>query len=142
MHFKDRLRQILSVKESPHRIATAFAFGVFIGMSPLLGIHTLLGLFFAWIFRLNRIITLIGVYITNPWTIVPIYTFGTWVGARVMGIENIIPYIDWSNITFIVFMENFRPLILPFITGTILTGFVSAVISYFIIYMSVKKYRE
>ena len=29
-------------------MATAFAVGVFIGMSPLLGIHTVLGLLAAW----------------------------------------------------------------------------------------------
>jgi uncharacterized protein (DUF2062 family) len=52
--------------------------GVFIGMSPLLGIHTVLGLFAASVLRLNRLITLVGVYVTNPWTIVPIYSFGTW----------------------------------------------------------------
>jgi len=28
----------------------------------------------AWICRLNKFVTLVGVYVTNPWTIVPIYT--------------------------------------------------------------------
>jgi len=110
-------------------------------MSPLLGIHTLLGLAVAWLFKLNRFITLIGVYITNPWTIVPIYSFGTWVGAKIVRIDHIIPDIDWSSVTLLGFIKEFSPLILPFITGTTLLGIVSAVISYFLIYHAVKVSR-
>ena len=40
MHFKDRLREVLSVNEPPHKVALAFAIGTFVGMSPLLGLHT------------------------------------------------------------------------------------------------------
>ncbi|MEW6109424.1 MAG: DUF2062 domain-containing protein [Nitrospirota bacterium] len=141
MHLRDRLRQILTINETPQKIAAAFAAGVFIGMSPLLGIHTILGLAVAWVFRLNRLVTLVGVYVTNPWTIVPIYTFGTWVGARLMNINDIIPDIDWNNITFLGFIDGFRPLVLPFVLGTTLIGFISAIIGYIIIYKAVKANR-
>ncbi len=139
--FKVRLRQVLSVKEPPRRIAAAFAVGVFIGMSPFLGIHTLLGLALAWQLKLNKFVTLIGVYVTNPWTIVPIYSFGTWVGVKVMGIDNIIPVIDWSHITFLGIIDNFRPLLVPFVVGSLLVGSVAAVISYMTVYGMVKKHR-
>ncbi len=122
-------------------MATAFAIGVFIGMSPLLGIHTVLGLLAAWLFRLNRLITLVGVYVTNPWTIVPIYSFGTWIGAKIIGMNKIIPVIDWTEITFLGFLKEFRPLLLPFIIGSTAIGIVSAIVSYFILYNAVKKYR-
>lgn len=137
--FRDRLREILKIKESPHRIAIAFSTGVFIGMSPFLGIHTVLGIAVAWIFRLNRLATIVGVYVTNPWTIVPIYAFGTWVGAKCLGMKQIIPGIDWSNITFSHFLNDLRPLLMPFIFGTLLTGFLSGIISYFIIYRVVER---
>ncbi len=122
-------------------MAAAFAIGVFIGMSPLLGIHTVLGLLAAWLFRLNRLITLAGVFVTNPWTIVPIYSFGTWVGARLMGMDNLIPEIDWSHITLFGFFKEFRPLLLPFLIGTTALGIISAVVSYFLIYKAAKKYH-
>jgi uncharacterized protein (DUF2062 family) len=136
--FRDKLRQVLIVQESPHKIAFAFAVGVFIGMSPLLGIHTLLGIAFAWKFRLNKFITLIGVFVTNPWTIVPIYTLGTWVGAQLMGIHDVIPEIEWNHITLLGFMNDFRPLLVAFIAGTTCIGLISALISYLIIYHAVK----
>ncbi len=142
MQFRERLRQVLVIKESPHRIALAFAVGIFIGMSPRLGVPTVLGLAVAWIFKLNRLVTLVGVYVTNPWTIVPIYTFGTWVGAKVLRIDDIIPDIDWTNVTFVGIFRDFSPLILPFITGTTLLGVISAIISYAAIYRMVKAGRE
>lgn len=135
------MRQILAVKDSPRRIAASFAVGVFIGMSPLLGIHTLLGIAIAWQFRLNKFVTLIGVYVTNPWTIVPIYTFGTWVGAKVVGLESIIPSIDWSRITFLGLLGQFRPLLLPFVVGNTLIGLIAATVGYFLIYVAVKSGR-
>ena len=119
-------------------MAIAFAIGVFIGMSPLLGIHTILGLLAAWLFRLNRLITLVGVFVTNPWTIVPIYSFGTWVGAKLIGLDNLLPVIDWSHITLIGLFKEFRPLLLPFLIGNTVIGIVSAVVSYILIYKAAK----
>lgn len=141
MQFRERLRQVLTIRESPGRVAAAFAMGVFIGMSPLLGFHTVLGLLVAWAFRLNRFVTLVGVYVTNPWTIVPIYTFGTWVGARMMGMTDIVPEIDWSHLSLSLLVHEFRPLLLPFVTGTLVIGSASAVISFFLIKKAVKTAR-
>ena len=123
-------------------MAMAFAVGVFIGMSPLLGIHTILGLLAAWLFRLNRLITLVGVFVTNPWTIVPIYSFGTWVGAKLIGLDNLLPVIDdWSHITLIGLFKEFRPLLLPFLIGNTVICIVSAVVSYILIYKAAKNYH-
>lgn len=140
--FRDRLREVVKLRESPHKIALAFATGVFIGMSPLLGLHTLLGFTVVWIFRLNPFATLAGVYITNPWTIIPIYTFSTWVGSQCLGIEQMIPEIDWSNITFNYVLNNLEPLLTPFIFGTLLIGSIASIICYIIIYMAAKKVHQ
>jgi len=137
--FRDRLREVIKLRESPHKVALAFATGVFIGMSPLLGLHTLIGFAVVWIFRLNPFATLAGVYITNPWTTVPIYTFSTWLGAQFLGIEQIIPEIAWSDITFSYLLNSLKPLVWPFILGTLLMGFFTAIIGYIIIYWAVKK---
>lgn len=141
MAFRDRLRQIFSVGEPPRRLATAFAVGIFIGMSPLLGLHTVLGIAVAWVFKLNRLVTLVGVFVTNPWTIVPIYTFGTWLGALVLGVDKIIPQIDWAHLTYSSLLGEFRPLLLPFVLGSTLLGIVSAAIGYFVILTAAKKER-
>jgi uncharacterized protein (TIGR03546 family) len=142
MAIRDKFREILKVKDTPHRIAIAFALGVFMGISPLLGLHTIGAFFIAWLLRLNRLVAIIGVYITNPWTIVPIYTFCIWVGARLTGLEKIIPAVNWNDVSFMVFMGELKHLIIPFLVGSIVVGSISAIISYFIIHWAVVKYRN
>ncbi len=138
MALKHRIRLLFEIKDTPQRIAVAFALGVFIGMSPLFGIHTVLGIILASTFRLNRLATIVGVYITNPWTIVPIYTFSTWVGAKCLGI-NILPDINWKHINLIVLLNDVSPLLKPFIVGTLLIGTISSIVSYIIIFRIAKR---
>ena len=61
--------------------------GVFFGFSPLLGLHTVLGLIFAFALRLNRIAVLIGVYSNLPWILPPYYVMATVVGAAILGVS-------------------------------------------------------
>jgi uncharacterized protein (DUF2062 family) len=139
---RDKLAAIFSIKDSPKKIAISFAVGVFIGMSPILGLHTVLGITAAWIFRLNKFVTISGVYITNPWTIVPIYTFATWFGAKLLGVKKIIPAIDWNNISFNYLLNETSHLLLPFVFGTTLLGLLSAIAGYIIIYQAVMRSRQ
>ena len=52
--FRHYLRRLLALDDTPERIALAFAVGVFLAFSPLLGLHTVLGLAIAFLFGLNR----------------------------------------------------------------------------------------
>ncbi len=142
MALRDKLREVISIKDSPGRVATSFAIGVFIGMSPVLGLHTALGLVVAWIFRLNKFVTMIGVFVTNPWTIIPIYTFSTWIGTKLLGLNRIIPPINWNEMSLAYFLREMKPLLWPFVCGTILIGLISAVIGYIIIYHAVMRKRN
>jgi hypothetical protein len=139
---REKLREVLRVKEPPRKVALSFAVGVFIGMSPLLGLHTILGFAVAPVLRLNTFVTIIGVYITNPWTIVPIYTFATWFGAQVLGIERVIPRIDWNDISLSRLSGEMSHLLAPFVLGTTLLGVFSAVAGYVIVYQVLRRRRE
>jgi len=77
---------LLHIDDSPERTAAAFALGVFFGFSPFLGLHTLLGLAFAFLLNLNRVAVLLGVYSNLPWFIAPYFAFTTMVvGAPITG---------------------------------------------------------
>jgi uncharacterized protein len=82
------LQLLILIQDTPRRTALAFAVGVFLGFSPLLGAHTLLALLVAYLFRLNKIGLLVGVYLNNPWLIVPYYGFATWFGVKLTGISH------------------------------------------------------
>ena len=142
MALRDKLRQVIGLKDSPRKIALSFGIGVFVGMSPLLGLHTVLGIFIAWALRLNKFVTIVGVYVTNPWTIVPIYTFATWLGARLLGLEHILPEINWHSLGVKELITDLEPILPPFIVGSLFLGAVSGVVGYVLIHYAVIRQRS
>jgi len=77
------LDTLLHIDDTPERTAAAFALGVFIGFSPFLGLHTVLGIVLALILNLNRVAVLLGVYSNLPWIIAQYYAFATMAGALI-----------------------------------------------------------
>src|SRR3954466_14930001 len=78
------LNQLLHTHDTPHRTAVAYGIGVFLGFSPFLGLHTLLGLIIAFTFNLNRVAVLLGVYSNLPWILPAYYTLATMLGATIL----------------------------------------------------------
>jgi uncharacterized protein (DUF2062 family) len=138
---RDRFGLLKWVEEPPHRTALAFALGVFLAISPLLGLHTVLGLLFAWLLRLNKVVTLTGVYVTNPWTIVPIYTFCTWVGSLILGVELLAMDLDWQGLTLGKIARELEHILMPFVVGSTVVAVAAAFISYFVVLKSVRGSR-
>src|SRR3954466_14154907 len=79
------LEELPHTPDTPQRTAAAYALGVFFGFSPLLGLHTILGVVFAFLLNLNRVAVLLGVYSNLPWIIAPYYGFVTLGGAKLTG---------------------------------------------------------
>lgn len=85
INFKDLFKKLLHIEDTPERTALAYSIGVFLGFSPLLGIHTLIALAIAFLFNLNRVAILLGAWSNTPWWLVPYYMFATWIGMWVTG---------------------------------------------------------
>ena len=143
MRFRDRLRNMLRIDASPRKIAMSFATGVFIGFSPFFGLHTILGLLAAYIFRLSRPATVTGVFITNPISLVPIYSFCIWLGMLLMGrdMSDVILSIDWKTLTLLTMSIELGALLMPFMLGTFVSGVVGALISYYAVRFYVQRER-
>lgn len=141
MGLRDRIRGILGFNEPPDRLALAFAIGAFIAFTPMVGLHTVIAFFLAWVFRWNKAVIFSGTLICNPYTAIPIYGFCLWFGAKLMGKE-IVMNIGWKNLNILSLWGEFKPLLLPFFLGTIISGTVAAIISYFIFYYLIKRYRR
>jgi uncharacterized protein (DUF2062 family) len=95
--FRNLIGKLLHLNDTPKRIALAFAIGVFIGFSPPTGLHAALALVLAWIIGLNKVIMVLGTFVNNPWTLVPIYGSCLWIGLHLYG-EHRIPPMDWSSV--------------------------------------------
>ncbi len=85
LSMKDLIKKLLHIEDSPKRTALAYSIGVFLGFSPFLGFHTLGGLAIAFLFHLNRVAILIGVWTNTPWWIIPYYTIATSLGMWIVG---------------------------------------------------------
>jgi uncharacterized protein len=128
-------RRLLALNDTPERIAFAFALGVFLAFSPLLGLHTVLGLVLAFVFGLNRVAVLFGLLINNPWTIVPIYFAGTYVGRLfVAGAEwPRIPDLTLSRLANLEFWEGLAShwrVLKPLLLGSTILSVIFAAVSY------------
>jgi uncharacterized protein (DUF2062 family) len=85
--FRRWLEQLLHTHDTPRRTAAAFALGVFLGFSPFLGLHAVMGLALAFLLRLNRVAVILGVYSNLPWIIPAYYTIATLAGATLLGVD-------------------------------------------------------
>ena len=63
-------------RRSPERVAAAVALGVGVGLSPFIGFHFILAIVLAFLFRLNKLDTVLGSFVGNPWTLPPFFALG------------------------------------------------------------------
>lgn len=141
-HIRDRIRSLFKLNDPPHKLALAFAVGVFIAFSPTIGLHTLSVFAVAWAFRLNTIVVLTAAFINNPWTIVPLYGFCLWSGIKITGADIPTPDIPWEEIGISDLFVLLKPYLWPFVAGTLAVGAVAAALSYAVFYRAVVRYRK
>ena len=84
---RDRLRRALGADETPERVAAAWALGVGIGLSPLLGLHTVLALLAAVVLRLNKVDVLLGTMVSTPWALAVYFPACVVAGGWLLGTE-------------------------------------------------------
>jgi hypothetical protein len=125
---------ILHVEDTPHRIALAFAVGVWIAFFPIWGIHTALALGVAFLLRLSRAAMLVGAWVNNPWTMGPLYTAGTLLGCVLMRVPTQgLASLDWGlgwREFFRALVETLRPYLWPFVLGNLALGTLAALLAY------------
>ena len=119
-------------RENPKRIAKGISIGVFVSVSPLLGIHTILCVVLALIFRASKTAAVLGSLICNPITIPFIFFIDYEVGIYVCKIFKM----NYSHMILADF-KNFKILeqglqiFIPVLIGSIFLGLILAIISYY-----------
>ena len=144
--FRGFLRQLLHLGDSPERTALAFSIGVFLSFSPFIGLHTIMGLAIAFLFRLNRLAVLIGAYVNTPWTFAPVASFGTAVGFYALGTESKMSSIAWDSMLVKSFWQQMfsdvNHLLLPFFVGNLILSLLAALIAYPIMRRLIARHRR
>ncbi|QDU05264.1 hypothetical protein V6x_50000 [Gimesia chilikensis] len=146
------LRSILMLDDSAHSIALGTAIGMFIALTPTVGIQMLMVVCVAFLtrplFRFNQVASLITVYISNPLTIVPIYWFDYKVGTLFVG--GSLTQKDFARILefegFSGWWETVKQLLLevgsPLIIGSLVVGTFFGLITYPIMLRLLKHLRR
>lgn len=135
--FKRIAGRLLRLNNSPQEIALGVAIGVFIGILPVYGLHTVLVIIAAILVRsANKIAIFLGTSISLPPTIPPITWAGYEIGRHIL--KGRFEPLSWSvfkNITFQKICCYYQPLFL----GSVILGIISAVIFYFLVLFMAKR---
>lgn len=145
---------LLHLDESVHRIALGAALGMFIALTPTVGVQMLLVFLVTAVIPANRAAGLPMVWVTNPATMVPVYSFNLWVGAKVVGASEPVqakfaqalanlasrdlpPWAlvkEWWDVAMSVAV--------PLWVGSVLVGLAAGVVTYGVMYGLVTAYRR
>jgi len=134
------LDSLLHVDDTPQRTAAAFALGGFFGFSPFRGLHTILGVVFAFLLNLNRVAVLLGIYSNLPWVIAPYYVLATTIGAMITGdrippgfarqLAGLFELSVFSGEFWRELVEILRPLLWPYTAGSMIGAVILGLAAY------------
>ncbi len=131
---------MLQLDDTPHAIALGAAIGMFIGWTPTVGAQMLLVVAVAFLakpfFRFNQFAALVGVYVSNPVTTVPMYwamyKTGAWLfpgNVTYDRFEEVLTYksfAGWWNTVWTLFVDIGAPLLV----GSLILATVFALLTY------------
>ena len=134
------MRPILGLDDTHHSIALGTTVGMFIGMTPTVGVQMIIVMIVAFLtksfFHFNRFAAMVTVYISNPVTMIPIYYLDYKVGtlffadthsredfARILDHESFAEW--WSTI-----VDLFVGIGVPLVVGSFVVSTVCASVTY------------
>lgn len=134
--------RFVRLRGTPEEVARGMALGVFIGMTPTMGVQIPIALFLAVLLKENKIAAILGVWVSNPMTAIPIYTFNFKVGKYMLGTADLkMP--NFASLREVLSLGH--DLLLPLWLGSFLVGLFSAAVAYVFtlrIYTFVKLEKE
>ena len=145
------VERLAALGDSPDRTAAAFALGVFLSFSPLLGLQIATGMTAAVIFRLHKVAVFIGLNANLPWIMVPWYVLTTAAAASALGLPGAADMEDRLNRVLAEpvyqaafwqrFGELFWPYLWSFLIGPTAGAIVLGWVSYFVMRRVLVGYR-
>ena len=135
--------RFLKIRGEPREIALGLSLGIMVGMSPFMGLHTIIAVFLAAIWKWNKIAAIAGVFITNPFTAPFIYPITYVVGRAILGVSNIPKLEHLLSLNAVIELIKYSPMILVDLTvGGIILGLPLAIAAYWIAFEAIENYRR
>ena len=131
--------RIVRANDSPPKVAAGVAVGVFLGIFPTFGLGILLAVFFAFIFRINKVAAFAGSLIMNPLTTPFFWALSAVLGGALMGTER--DLIIKELRTGMIF-KAIGPAFYAYMVGNIIVSTVFAVVSYFVTLEIIRRHKK
>ena len=139
--------KIIRSKHSIHSIAMAVAVGLFVGCFIPPGLHTIVVILLAFLFRVDKLISFATTWIANPYTMSFLYPTFCYIGSRFIDPSLTFKHIEhillrslkdssWDSFKFIG-VEIFY----SFLIGGFIFGVVLGLAGYILTYILLKRYR-
>ena len=116
-----------------HSVSGAFFIGVFCAFLPI-PLQTLLAAFMAIIFKRNLPLSVVLVFITNPFTMAPIYYFNYWLGSFLLNEPSIYQTLSIDDI-WVWLAVNFNHIGKPLMLGSVVAGLIFGSLSYLAVHL-------
>jgi len=138
--------RLIRDKHQPEKVAAGFAIGMFVAITPTIPFQMVLSIFFATLFRVNRLVGIIAVWITNPITAPFVYYFNYVLGRYMLGypggltLERVKIFVAKARLTFdidhwVAFVrvgtELGADILIPLIFGSLFVAVIASLLSYF-----------
>jgi hypothetical protein len=142
------LLDLLGREEPPERVAAALALGIGIGFSPFVGVHFVLAIGLAFLFRVNRIDAILGSLAGNPWTLPPVYAAGYALGRQLLRYDRSrVPDLPWDRLLHRDFWHAFsgaalHPRLLSFLVGTTVLAVMIGLSAYLVLRTLLRLYHR
>ena len=124
---------------SPHAVASGFACGSMVSFTPLLGLHFILAIVFAYLMRGNIVAALLGTIVGNPITFPFIWGLIYKVGAFVISTK----HIEFNNeINFNMIITQTYEIFLPMLLGGAILAIPVWLITYILTHSFISSYKK
>ena len=142
--------RILRIKASSYAISSAFAAGVAVSFTPLLGGHCILALTICWALRGNYGAALLGTLAGTPWTLPFMWYLSYKVGIVIVSfVHEVLPNLDISHYLFGVktfalkdFYKHPADLFWPTLLGSIPVGLIVWGLIFALTFSGINSYRN
>ncbi len=135
--------RFIRIRGEPREVALGFALGIFVGMTPTVGVQTPIAIFFAALFKWSKLASAIGVWISNPVTVPIIYSVSYLAGAKILGLDpvfNMPLSPTWSTLK--AMLQKAPQAFGAMTVGGMIIGIPIALISYYLAYVALEKYQK
>jgi uncharacterized protein (DUF2062 family) len=128
--FSQMLVRMRQLEGNPHDIALGMALGVFVSITPIIPLQTIVAVLLAFVFRGSKSAAALGTWLSNPLTIPLVYYANYKLGCSVLGYQTTLDSVAFDS--FSQLMELGLEVTWAMIVGGLVIGSILGIVAYFI----------